>query len=166
MANVAPLNVEVRLGMEPAGEVVRTAQVLEGHLAHAGHDPHIERDIDAVGHLDADLAEARARGSHEKGDDVHRPPLHGAGVNFGESIVRFRRSHPVIVRPGSVFFLGANEGEVLCARDVIVVAAMEIATGQLFLIQRDELPGENRCFHEPLTLLIGSVAPDDIVGPA
>ena len=60
--------------------------MIEGDFAHARHDAHVEHDIDAVGDLNADFAEGRARGPHEKRDHVHRAAAHGAGERFSPSL--------------------------------------------------------------------------------
>jgi hypothetical protein len=55
VADEAALGVAVERRVQAAVEVVRVAQHVERRAAHAGHDAHVEDDVDAVGELDADL---------------------------------------------------------------------------------------------------------------
>ena len=54
------------------------AEHVEGGLAHAGHDPHRDRDVGGVGQLDADLGDRRAERAHRERDDVQRAAAHRA----------------------------------------------------------------------------------------
>ena len=128
MTNKAPLDVEIGFGMKAAGKVVGVAEMIESDLAHARHQAHVEHDIDAVRDLDADLAEARTRGPHEKRNHVERPAAHRAGINFRKLIVRLGWRHPIIVGARFLLLIGANESKIFGARHVVERAAMQITT--------------------------------------
>ena len=51
---------------------------VERGLAHAGHDPHADRDVGGVGELHADVGDGRAERAHRERHDVHRAAPHGA----------------------------------------------------------------------------------------
>jgi hypothetical protein len=138
VADEPALRVQVEHRVEAAIEVGRVAEHPEGARPHARHDPHVQDDVDAVGQLDAHLRLRRADRPHDVGDDVHRPPLHRPVVELAELPVRLVRRHPVVVRPGLFLRLRADEGEVLHARDVGRVGAVEVAAGELLLVERDE----------------------------
>jgi len=51
----------------PRVKSFRAAEMVERHLTHPGHQPHVEGDVDAVGQLDADLAEREPVGPIRNG---------------------------------------------------------------------------------------------------
>ena len=59
-------------------ELAVVAEHLERAGAHAGHDPHRDRDVGGVGELDADVGDRRAERAHRERDHVHRAALHRA----------------------------------------------------------------------------------------
>ena len=103
--------------------------MIDSHLSHTGHHPHVEYDVNTVRNLDPDLAEARARRPHEEGNDIHRAAFHGICENLGKTVIGLRRGHPVIGRAGISFFLGAYKSKILRACDIVGGAPMEIASG-------------------------------------
>ena len=61
-----PLGRQVAERVQAAREVVGPVERVEGHRADAGHHPHVQHDVPAVGDLDADLREPRAGRAHQK----------------------------------------------------------------------------------------------------
>src|SRR3972149_3333312 len=51
-------------------------------------------------------------------------------------------------------------------RDVVGIAAMEIAAEQFLLVQWDEVPGTDGRLHQPFALGLGAVTPDDVLRAA
>ena len=101
---------------------------------------------------------------HEVGHHVHRPAPHRAVEEAAELAVGVLGGHPVVVRSGFLARRRTDEREVLDARDVARMGAMEVAARELLRIQRDQdalLDGVRR---EALLLLLGPVAPHDGVG--
>ena len=94
------LDVQVGLAVQALGELAAGAELLEHRRADVGHDPHVQHDVDAVGQLDADLAEGRADRAHREGDHVHRAALHRAGEDLLRPAIAFVRRHPVVRRAG------------------------------------------------------------------
>ena len=113
------------------------AELLEHGRADVGHDPHVQHDVDAVGQLDADLAEGRADRPHREGDDVHRPPLIEPCEDLARPAIALLGRHPVVRRPGVLAQRGADVGQVLGAGHVVDGRAVIEAAGQLLLIQQD-----------------------------
>ena len=134
--------------------------MIDRHLSDAGHDPHVQDDVLAVGDLHADFREPRARRTHQEGDDVHRPALHCASVKRRELLARVVGRHPIVVRAGVLPLLGADEGEVLGARDVVRRAAVQVAAGQLLLVQLDQLTSRHAFADQPVLLALRPVAED------
>ncbi len=66
-------------------------------------------------------------------------PLHRAGEQGIDLLVRFARIHPVIVRAGVFLVLRADEGQVLDARHVRGVGAVQIAIRVGVLVELDKI---------------------------
>ena len=158
--------VDIRLGVQPAHEISVGAQRVQHLLTHAGHDRHIQHDIDAVGELDADLGEGRAHGAHGIGDDVHRPALHRALEDALQHLVRLILLHPVVGGTCVLLLLGADESATLDARNVVDRRAMQIATGQQLLIELDHLARGARFRSQCFELFLTAVDEHDLVGRA
>ena len=47
-------------------ELAVVAEHVEGGLAHAGHDPHVDRHVGRVGELHADVGDGRAERAHAR----------------------------------------------------------------------------------------------------
>ena len=167
VADVAALRVAIERRVQAAVEVVDVlarVEHLEGLAAHARHDAHVEDDVDAVGQLEADLRELRALWPHDVRHDVHRAALHRAVEQLADLRVGLGGVHPVV--GGARLVLGgrADEGEVLDARDVVRVRAVQVAARELLLVERLEDLQLHRLGGELLLLLVGTVAPHDVIG--
>ncbi len=154
---------QVRDRVHAAVELVRVAEAIERDLPHPRHDPHVERDVDGVGDLDADLRERRVRGTHDVGHHVHRPALHRAVVDRAELPVRVLGIHPVVGRTRLRLRRGADEGEVLDPGDVTRARVMVVAARPLLLVERDQHLLRDRLLGEALLLGLAAVAPVDAV---
>ena len=163
VADEAALRVAVERGVQAAVEVVRVAEHVERDATHAGHDPHVEHDVDAVGQLDADLRHLRAGRSHDVRHDVHRAALHRAVEELAELGVGLAGRHPVVGGAGLVLCRRADERELLDARDVVRVRAVQVAAGELLLVQRLDDLLRDGLVRQPLLLGLAAVAPDDPV---
>ncbi len=159
----APIGAEIPERMETPGEVVGVAQLIDRHLPHTRHRAHVQNDVAAVGDLDADLRESRARRAHQEGDDKEGAPLHRAVEEGREPGHRRVRRHPVVVGAGLILCVRADEGQVLGAGHVVRGAAVQVAAGELLLIQLDELPRGEAFPDEPLFFSLGAVAVDDFI---
>ena len=163
MEDQPPLDVEIGFAVQAFGELAAGPQLLEHGVADVRHDPHVQHHVDAVGQLDADLAEGRADGSHREGDDVHRPAAHGAVENFASPPVTLGRRHPIIGRPGVLPQRGADVRQVLGPGDVVCGRAVIETAGELFLIQHDHLAGGRRFPRQTILLLLRAVNPNDLL---
>ena len=132
---------------------------VERDLAHAGHDAHVGDDVRAVGHFDADSGVRRGDRAHDVGHDVHRSIAHAAVEERPDTLMRFGGAHPVVRRPGVVGVLGADEGEVLGAGDVLWVGAVEEAVRQRVLVEPDEGAIRDHLFDQTIVFGIAPVAP-------
>ena len=109
---------------------------VERGLAHAGHDPHRDHDVGAVGDLDAERADLRAERAHAEGHDVHRAAAHAA-VEQARSGRRASRSgsSQLLVGPASSGSFGADEGAALDAGDVLGIGGGVEGVGALLGIE-------------------------------
>ena len=95
--------VERRADRVHAGhEVAVVAEHVERGAAHAGHDPHRDRDVGGVGQLDADVGDRRAERAHRERHDVHRAPAHAAREQVRRGVSRISAgSRQLLVGPAS-----------------------------------------------------------------
>ena len=100
-------------------ELAVGAEHVEGALAHAGHDPHVDRDVGRVGELHADVGDGRAERAHAR-----TAPRTWCGPSWRRGRARSARpssrpgSRQLLVGPASISLLGADEGAVLDPGDV------------------------------------------------
>ena len=160
--DVAVLGVDVRLGVEALDEVV--AHLLGNGGAHAGHDAHVEHHVDGVGQLNAVLGKGGTHDAHGVGDDVHGAALHCAGVQLVKLGVHLLGVHPVVGGAGVLLLAAADEGAVLHTGHVVDGGAVQIAAGQLLLVELLDLAGRAGLGPQGVDLLLGAVNPDDLVG--
>ena len=154
---------EVAERVEPRDEVLGAAELLECGLAHARHDPHARDHVRAVGDLDAHLAEGRAERAHHVGHHVERAALHRALEQREHALARLLGRHPVVRGPGVRARAAGDEREVLRARHVRGVAAVEMRAGRALGVKPVERAVRQHPFDEPLVLGGRAVAPDDAV---
>ena len=164
--DVSLFGVDVARAVEALDEIPVFTQLIQAHFAHAGHDHHVQNDIDGVGYFDADLGERRSDHAHGIGNDIHGLALHLALCNAVSQVIRLFGVHPFDdgMRHGILFVAAADEGSVLHAGNVVGLGAVQIAIGQLFLIETDELAGANGLFFERRSLFLAAVDPDDLIG--
>ena len=161
--DVALLGVQVCLAVETLDEVSRVTQLVQDGLAHTGHDGHVQDNIDGIGQLDAVLGERRAHRTHAVGNHVHGTALHGAGADAVQHGVHFHGVHPVVGGACVFLLLAADEGAALHTGHIAGVRAVEIAAGQLLLVQLIDLTGGAGLFPQSLQLILGAIDPDDLV---
>ena len=152
--------------VEAGDEFAVVAERLEDLGADAGHDAHVDHDIDGVGQLDADFGAGRADGAHAEGDDIHGASAHAAVVELAHGGLEFDGVAPVVVGAGFARIGGADEGAVFHAGDIGGVGHDQEGVGALGLIQGDEGAILDGLGAEALVFLLGAVAPIDGVGLA
>ena len=144
----------------------RIRSIVERDLAHAGHDPHVEDDVEGVGELDAHLGERRTRRPHQVRDHVHRPSLHGASGEAFEAPVHGAGLAPIVGGAGFLLGRGTDVGQLFDTGDVVGIGAMVVAAGMLLRVETEEDALVDGLLVEAFGFLIGTVAPDDTVGLA
>ena len=164
VANVAVFLINLALAVQAAHPVVAVTQSFEHILAHAGHDRHVQHDVDGVGQLNAVFGKGRADRTHGIGDDVHRAALVAAAGDVVQHLVRFRRGLPVVGGTGVLFLFGADEGAALHTGNVVDGGAVQIAAGQLLLVELNHLAGGAGLLAQLLKLLLAAGDPNDLVG--
>ena len=147
-----------------AAEGEREEKCREAHgLADAGHDVHVEHDVNGVGQFKAVFGERRADDGHGVRNDVHRAALVGAVGESVHLLVHFLGVHPVVGGTGVLLALTADEGAVLDAGDIVRVGAVEIAAGELILVELDEDALLDGLLPQRLELFLLTGDPDDLV---
>src|ERR1700719_2013569 len=142
------------------------AERIEHSLSHAGHDPHIDDDIGAIGELHADLGNGRADRPHAERDDVHRTAGHAAVEQPAQGRAHFSRWRPVVSGADVVLVGCANEGPVLDPAHVGRVRSGQIGIWALLRTEANERTGVDHHLTQPVVLLLASISPDDLVGLA
>ena len=164
VADVALLSVDLALAVQAAHPVVAVAQSLPDLLAHAGHDGHVQHNIDGVGQLHASLGEMGADRAHGVGDDIHRAALVAALCDVIQHLVRLLGIHPVVGRAGVLLLLGADEGSVLHTGNVVDGGAVQVAARQLLLVELNHLAGGAGLLAQLLQLSLFARNPHDVIG--
>ena len=162
VADIALAFVDIRLGVQSLDEVA-VPQRIQDVLSHAGHDRHIQNDVNGIGQLDADLGKGRTDRPHGVGNDVHGSPLHRAAVEIFQHRVGFVRIHPVVDGAGRIPVFRADKRAVLHARDVVDRRAVQITSGEKFLVQFDEFARGDGFRAQRVQLRLAPVDPDDLV---
>ena len=143
----------------PATKRTGGAELLQRRATHTRHEAHVRDDVRTVRDLDADLRERRAERSHDVGNDVHGPSAHRAVEQRADLALRLAWLHPVVQRSGVVLLRRADEGEVLGARDVGRIGAMEVAVGESLGIEPVQRAGREHLAQQPVVLAVGAVDP-------
>ena len=147
-------------GVERVDEVAVGTDLVQGFLAHAGHDAHGKHDVGGVSELNAELRLRIVDGAHAERHDVHRAALHGATEGLGHLSLHLGRVHPVIGRAGVLFLLRADEGAGLDAGDVRRVGAREEGVRTLLLIELNQSALLYELGREAVSLFLGAVHED------
>jgi len=141
-------------------KIVAVSESFNNFFTGSGHNEHVKYDVDGVGDLEADLCEGRADNAHGVGDNIHGSADHGAVVKLVELFIHFLRIAPV-VGVTCVFLLGsADEGSAFNTGNVVNSGSVEVASGELLLVELDDLAGGASFFSESFSLFSGTVYPD------
>ena len=165
LADVSLFLVNVALGvqtLDPVGVLV--AESVQNSLAATGHNGHIQNNIDGIGDFQTNLGELRTNRAHGIGDDVHGSAGIGASGDVIEHLVCVGGSHPVVGGTCFLFGVGADECASLNTGDVVGLGAVQIAAGELFLVELDHFAGLACFLAESLELFLGAVDPNDLIG--
>ena len=161
VGDVLVVVVQGAVGVQALDIVAAVPQGVQHVKTHPGHDGHVQHHIDGVGELDAVFGEGRAHHPHGVGDDIHGAPLHGAleqGVQLG---VHLLRVHPVVGGAGVLPLPAADVGAVLHPGHVVGMGAVEIAAGELLLVEPEKDALVHGLLAQCLQLSLASVDPDD-----
>ena len=161
--DVAVLRVDVRTGMLAAHEIVGIAQLTQGLHTHAGHDIHVQHNVDGVGHFNADLGERAADGAHAVRNNVHGAARHHIFVQGQQLGLHFVGVHPVDHHAVVRLVGGADERAVLHAGHVVFRGMVQHAAGQLLLVQLRQLARGERLLTQGAQLAFRTVDPDGFV---
>ena len=130
--------VEVALAVQALDKALIIAERVAHGLADAGHDVHVEHDVNGVGQFKAVFGERRADDGHGVRDDVHGAALIGAVGQSVHSFVHFLGLYPVVRGACVLFLFTADERAVLHARHVVGVGAVQVASRELVRVELDE----------------------------
>ncbi len=155
----ATVGIQIAGGVQPLHKRAVIRDALERRNAHAGHQLHVEHHIGAVGDLDATAREWRIDGAHAVRHHVQRASLHAPGEQRIHLLMSVLRGHPIIVGAGVFLILGANEREVFDTRHVGRIGAIQMTTGKLALIERQQLLLRHQLSFQHLKLRLAAVAP-------
>ena len=161
--NVLVLFIEIALAVQSLDKTGIVAERVAHGLADTGHDRHIQNDVDGVRQLKAVLGKRRADDGHGVRNDIHRAALVSAVGESVHLLVHFLGVHPVVGGTGVLLALTADEGAVLDAGDIVRVGAVEIAAGELVLVELDEDALLDGLLPQRLELFLLTGDPDDLV---
>jgi len=104
VADITLFRIDIALAMQRANPVIAITQNIEHLLANAGHDRHVQNNINRISDLDADLGNRGTDRSHGERNDIHRAAVIGTAGDVIQLLVHFLRFAPVVGRTGILFF--------------------------------------------------------------
>src|SRR5579883_1800107 len=149
--------------MQPRHKILGRAEPFHRHLAHPRHYPHARHYIRAVRGLHTDLAERRIRRPHDVWHHVHGPPAHRPVQQRPHLVLRRSGVHPVVGRPGILFFRRADERQVLRPGHVVHAASVQVTVRIGLFVQPLRIAGPQHLFQNPLVLRLRPVAKHDVL---
>ena len=164
LADITVLFFEFDLAVDAAHEIVGIAELVENFLRHAGHDRHVQYDVDGVGELDAVFGEGRSDLAHTEGDYIHRSAFHATVRYSVEFSVSFFGVHPVVGGTGVLLLAGADERPAFHARHVVDGGAVIEASGKQLAVAFIDLAGGAGNLGELVELFLAAVDPYYLVG--
>ena len=163
VGDIAVLFVKSSLGVKPLDVIRAVTQRVNHFFAHAGHNQHIEYNVNGVGQLNADLGKIRTDNTHGVGNHVHRSALHGAVVKLFQSGIHLIRFYPVVDVACFLFGGGADKGSAFHTCHVVDRGAVQVAVGEQLFVQLDQLAGGAGFLAECLRLFLAAVDPNDLI---
>ena len=139
------------------------AELVEGGLAHPGHDAHRYGDIGAVGDLDAKRADFRPQRAHAEGHDIKGAAAHAAVEQALQGVAHLRGLLPVVGRAGVLGLLGTDEGAAFHPRHVLGVGVGQEGVGPNLRVQRPHGSSGHQPGRQARPFLVRTIAPVDPV---
>ena len=164
MADIALFLVDVALAVQALHPVFAVAQNIQHSLAHAGHDGHVQHNVDGVGDLQADLSQGGPDGTHGVGDHIHGAALVAAAGNVEQHLIGALGLHPVVGGACVLFLAGADKSPAFHTGNVVHGGAVQVAAGQLLLVELDHFASLASLTAQVFQLFLGTVDPHDFVG--
>ncbi len=162
--DVAARRVELARRVQPFDEGLVLLDAFECRFADPRHQIHVRDDVGAVSDLDAAACVRRVDRPHAIRDHVHRAAAHAAREARLHERLRLGRRLPIVVRTGVGGVLRADVGQVLDARDVLRMRAMQVAARVGALIQLEQRAVVEHFIEQLAILLVGAVAPVNPIG--
>ena len=164
LADISLFLVDVAFAVKSSDPVVAVAENVKNGLAHSCHDCHVEHNINGIGDFDTDLGKLGANGTHGVRNYIHGSALIAVSCDVGKHFIGFAGLHPVV--GGACLLLGgsADKGAALNTGNVVNGGAVEVASGELFLVELDHFAGSAGFLAELLKLLLAAVDPNDLFG--
>ena len=131
---------------------------------HPRHELHVRRDVGAVRDLHPAARVGRVDRAHAVGNDVHRPPAHGAGEQRVHLAAGGRRRHPVIVGTRVFLIVSTNKSQVLDTGDVRCIRAVQVAARKSRFVELEQVAGGDHQPDQFAEFGLGAVAPVNLVG--
>ncbi len=143
-------------------EAVITQGVQSG-LAHAGHDPHRDHHVGAIGNLHPQRADLRADRPHGERHDVHRAAAHGAIEETHQLGAHFAGLAPVVGRPRVGGLRRADEGPALHPGDIAGIRGGKEGVGPNLGIQAPQGSLLHHLGSQAIPLSLRAIAPADAI---
>ncbi len=133
--------------VQARNEIAILAQRFQNLVPYPCHDVHVRGDVGRIADLNPDLGDRRTNRSHREGDDVHGPPLHATGIEFGHRLLQLNRIDPVV---GGTRILFIETGDVRACfypSDVARITAEQVTVGTLGFIELGSHPRADHQLH-------------------
>ena len=145
-------------------EAVGLVQLGKNVLTNGCHDAHGADNVCGVAELNSNLGVLSLQGAHDEGNNVHGAAAHGALEQTGQGLLHFDGVAPVVGRACAFFSLGADEGTLLDACNVVGVGESCVRVREFVIAEANKGTGVDQFLCQAVVFFLGAIDPVDVRG--
>ena len=145
-------------------EAVGLVQLGKNVLTDGCHDAHGADNVCGVAELNSNLGVLSLQGAHDEGNNVHGAAAHGALEQAGQGLLHFDGVAPVVGRACAFFSLGADEGALLDACNVVGIGESCVRVREFVIAEANKGTGVNQFLCQAVVFFLGAIDPVDVCG--
>ena len=145
-------------------EAVGLVQLGKNVLTNGCHDAHGADNVCGVAELNSNLGVLSLQGAHDEGNNVHGAAAHGALEQTGQGLLHFDGVAPVVGRACAFFSLGADEGALLDACNVVGIGESCVRVREFVIAEANKGTGVDQFLCQAVVFFLGAIDPVDVRG--